>query len=331
VADFDLEICYKPGKQQKIADYLSRWRPCKVDSKRECVQCRPKTDTGATVTRRKRKLSPTVGGLDSESALSDRECCQTDAADDARGVINCCGDDCCCERGSMPGTDLNGTARQTVSDPDRSSGDAASACNCRLDGPTARSGGTGDESTDRRLSSGPAVALHSHGRTEDMPTDHLQAASAEQRNTDCGLKMSAVSFDRANDGLIAPVNSRRVMTRAQQQLRPNTDGQSQQLRTPNNAMKLPDVSLGSRCTREEIARLQDEDAALREMRSRLSAGGVADSASGWSDPDLMCYLRQLDSLVNRDGVVYRKFVDATGAVQYYQLLLPPSMRVACLD
>jgi hypothetical protein len=46
-----LEICYKPGKEQKIADYLSRWRPCEVDSKRECVQCRPKTDKGATVAR----------------------------------------------------------------------------------------------------------------------------------------------------------------------------------------------------------------------------------------------------------------------------------------
>jgi hypothetical protein len=112
-----------------------------------------------------------------------------------------------------------------------------------------------------------------------MPTDHLQTASAEHRNTDCGLKMSAVSFDRANDGLIAPVNLRRVMTRAQRQSRPSIDGQSQQLRPPNNAMKLSDVSLGSRWTREEIARLQDGDAVLREVRGRLSAGGVADSAA----------------------------------------------------
>ena len=81
-------------------------------------------------------------------------------------------------------------------------------------------------------------------------------------------------------------------------------------------------------------RLQGEDAVLRELRNRLSAGDVSSNADGagvGSDPDLICYLRQLDSLVVKDGVVYRKFIDTTGAVQYYQLLLPPSMRVACLE
>jgi hypothetical protein len=42
---------------------------------------------------------------------------------------------------------------------------------------------TRDGSTDRRLSSGPAVALRSHGRPEDMPTSHLETRAwiAENR------------------------------------------------------------------------------------------------------------------------------------------------------
>jgi hypothetical protein len=104
----------------------------------------------------------------------------------------------------------------------------------------------------------------------------------------------------------------------------NADGQRRQFRRPNVTLKLPDVSLGSQWTCKEILRLQGEDVVLPEVRNRLVAGDVSgnvDSAGGGSDPDLTRHLRQLDSLVMKDGVVYRKFIDKTGAVQHYQLLL----------
>ena len=298
LADFDLEIRYKPGKEQKIADFLSRWRPCEVDSERECVQCRPKMNRGATVARRN----------------------QIDAAYDTRGCVNHRGGDGRCKCGSTLDASDDRTMGPKLSDKDGSSeqefmtSDGAGVCNRRSDEPIE----TGE------------VSGSSAGPPRDVETvDHAGVGSQRNAERDVDPYMtSAPPCDRINDSEVWS-RSLRVQTRSHRDQ--STGGQ---VRPPNASIKLPDVSIGSQWTHDEIVRLQGEDAVLREVRNRLSAGDIPskeDGAGVGSDPDLICYLRQFDSLVMKDGAVYRKFIDTTGAVQYYQLLLPPSMRVACLE
>jgi hypothetical protein len=80
-----------------------------------------------------------------------------------------------------------------------------------------------------------------------------------------------------------------------------------------------------------IIKNQADDAAISEMRRRLAGGAVTSDATDSGDPDLQCYVKQCDSLTVIDGVVYRKFVDVTGTVEHFQLLLPLSMRAAFLS
>jgi hypothetical protein len=133
---------------------------------------------------------------------------------------------------------------------------------------------------------------------------------------------------------MTPVASRRVETRAQRrQQNSAADGRGATLtgRRAANAPKLPDIGLGADWTRDAIIQQQADDAAISEVRRVLAAGGAPSDATNSGDPDLQCYLKQWDSLTVIDGVVYRKFIDATGTVEHFQLLLPLSMRAAFLS
>ena len=51
LADFELELVWKPGREQKLSDFLSRFRPCESDGASPCKQCRPKGGAGGVETR----------------------------------------------------------------------------------------------------------------------------------------------------------------------------------------------------------------------------------------------------------------------------------------
>jgi hypothetical protein len=329
LSNFDLQIQYRPGCQQQLADFLSRWRPCEVATQSTCSQCRPKGSKVSRVVRRRGRPSRAGVATDDDRRSHEREdggtMTETEVLIDRSpeselrelsGRRSSPGSEATATS-SAPGTDcsepINLGGRTRLSDENR---------------------WTRNGSTDRRLSSGPAVALHSHGRLEDMPIDQLEAGSVDRRGTGCGQVTGAVSRDCANDRSITPVTSRRVETRAQRQQRDNAAdgrGATRTGRRSANAPRLPDIGLGADWTRETIIKNQGDDAAISEVRRGLAAGAVTSDATDSGDPDLQCYVKQWDSLTVIDGVVYRKFVDATGTVEHFQLLLPLSMRAAFLS
>lgn len=84
-------------------------------------------------------------------------------------------------------------------------------------------------------------------------------------------------------------------------------------------------------TKEEVRRLQQEDANIGPVMSWLETGlrppkEVLDSG----DPEIKSYWMQWDSLTLTDGLVYRKFERPDGICQYLQLLVPRSMRCTFL-
>jgi hypothetical protein len=228
-------------------------------------------------------------------------------------------------------------------EPDSSPGSVTAGAPCSMDGDGWRvpiDSGAGSESgpTDRSPS-GPVIAPRSHDRPQDKRTSDLETEGVSHKGLEYRPKTGAVSHDSANDQLITPVASRRVETRAQRrQWNSAADGRGATLtgRRAANAPRLPDIDLGADWTRDAIIQQQAGDAAISEVRRVLAAGGAPSDTTDSGDLDLQCYLKQWDSLTVIDGVVYRKFVDATGhiwtgTVRHFQLLLPLSTQAAFLS
>jgi hypothetical protein len=167
-------------------------------------------------------------------------------------------------------TDADRTMRPEFSDTDRSSGhtlivsDNAGVCNRRFDEPIAMSGEVDDESTCKRER---VVKWSWHNPPRDAETVDNAVGIGSQN--DAGQDVDryvtgAPPRDRAT-GSVTWASSLRVQTRSQ--MKQSTGGQGRQLRRPNAPFKLPDISLGSQWTRDEIVRLQGEDPVLREVRT----------------------------------------------------------------
>jgi hypothetical protein len=73
---------------------------------------------------------------------------------------------------------------------------------------------------------------------------------------------------------------------------------------------------------DEIIQNQSEDPVLSEVRQWLQAGTRPDGNTISADFDTQAYLRQYNSLILRDNLVYRVFLDVRGNVKHNQLLQP---------
>jgi hypothetical protein len=51
LADFEIDLMWKPGSEQKLSDFLSRFRPCESGGYSICKQCRPKPGARGVVPR----------------------------------------------------------------------------------------------------------------------------------------------------------------------------------------------------------------------------------------------------------------------------------------
>ena len=49
------------------------------------------------------------------------------------------------------------------------------------------------------------------------------------------------------------------------------------------------------------------------------------------DRDVQCYLKQRQSLVLRDGILYRAFVNNDGTTKHFQLVVPKELRESFLE
>lgn len=363
LADFDIEIQYKPGSQQNVADYLSRFglRCCEFETGRDCKQCRPRV-VGARRDRNRSSTDEVVVGTPPRTphethvcergadSFFDRELINDGRGTDADGseTRSADGETAGTASGNVRARDrcaaIDGepiaAQRRVVAQISHGSTRAGSSVDCttrcgeqidvgvHVDGLQNLDTDGGTFGAQRR-----AVALVSHSPTRavvtaDVTVDRKTIDARPDEHQE--LDELAVPFDCGDNSGVC-VDSRRVQTRAQLNQQAGHQGRRGR---PNVALKLPDVSVGSRWTLDEITRLQGQDAVLSEVRRRLSVGNVvheADHANLGVDPDVVCYVRQLDSLIDKDGVLYRRFVDVTGATKFYQLLLPPSMRAAMME
>jgi transposase InsO family protein len=86
-------------------------------------------------------------------------------------------------------------------------------------------------------------------------------------------------------------------------------------------------------THEFLAEEQEADCDIAPVRAMIMKDEPKPS---WDSvrhlsPALKALYQQYESLVVRDGVLYRVFYDQTGAVNWYQLVLPRSLRMSLLD
>jgi hypothetical protein len=82
---------------------------------------------------------------------------------------------------------------------------------------------------------------------------------------------------------------------------------------------------------EFIITEQESDPVLLEVKQWLATGQRPVLSDLRADTALRCYYQQFDSLTVIDNIMYRKFVDVRGSLNYYQLLLPASMRASFLE
>ena len=69
---------------------------------------------------------------------------------------------------------------------------------------------------------------------------------------------------------------------------------------------------------------QTQDATLRHLKAKISNEDYSEETFLLDNRSKHC-LRNLDRIVLRDGILFRKNFDDVGQVKYYQMLLPQQL------
>jgi hypothetical protein len=99
----------------------------------------------------------------------------------------------------------------------------------------------------------------------------------------------------------------------------------------SNKTVMLDLNTVGELKKENLIAEQAADPVLATVRGWMIAQQRPDVKSVRSEPDLVCYFWQYDSIELRDELLYRKFVDADGKVKYNQLLIPSNLVATFLE
>lgn len=180
---------------------------------------------------------------------------------------------------------------------------------------------------------------------------HPPLAKPEMQTQASGLE-AAQRTHQAEGRDVGAAESRRVTTRAQSRVSINgTEGRdvatndvSSQRRTDraiqndqpaplsgNRRQHVPTLRLDDLWSHERIAQAQASDMQIATIKPVLETGIVPVDIAKNPDRDVQCYLKQRQSLVLRDGIMYRNFANSDGKTKYYQLVVPKELRESFLE
>jgi hypothetical protein len=86
------------------------------------------------------------------------------------------------------------------------------------------------------------------------------------------------------------------------------------------------LKLPSWLTLEEIRECQAADSVIKPIMNVIQTGETPAEVKFSPDKDMQCLLRQLESLVIEDGILYRNFYDVNMAVKYQQIVVHEQLR-----
>jgi hypothetical protein len=319
IADYDIKVEWKPGREQRIADFLSR-RPC--DGASICKQCRPcqgdkvrnvyvnssagpgtrcigqsvteSAEVNATpIVKHKPLIAPVIHADD---GMRTSERCENQIA-----PLSSC---------TLATDALMSTLRRASA-----AGEVASG---------GTSAGAPASYADIPCSEAQRVARTKTSVPCFVPTVDMFVNDAIEPTDDLRIEAEITKFVAKS---AVNTEARRVRTRAQTGDVQKRDGSRIDQLTRN---ALPIVPLNA-WPIDEIIQNQSEDPVLSEVRQWLQAGTRPDGNTISADFDTQAYLRQYDSLILRDNLAYRVFLDVRGNVKHHQLLLPTNMRGPVLE
>jgi hypothetical protein len=319
IADYDIKVEWKPGREQRIADFLSR-RPC--DGASICKQCRPcqgdkmrnvyvnssagpgircigqsvteSAEVNATPIVKHKPLIAPVIHADDGMRTSERQ-------ENQIAPLSSC---------TLATDALMSTLRRASA-----AGEVASG---------GTSAGAPASYADIPCSEAQRVARTKTSVPCFVPTVDMFVNDAIEPTDDLRIEAEITKFVAKS---AVNTEARRVRTRAQTGDVQKRDGSRIDQLTHN---ALPIVPLNA-WPIDEIIQNQSEDPVLSEVRRWLQAGTRPDGNTISADFDTQAYLRQYDSLILRDNLAYRVFLDVRGNVKHHQLLLPTNMRGPVLE
>lgn len=106
----------------------------------------------------------------------------------------------------------------------------------------------------------------------------------------------------------------------------NPTGGRKRRRPLANVLQIADLWQSNHIIQE-----QQIDPILSIIKDAVVQGSISSDVRRDPRPEMQCYIRQLQSLTVRDGILYRMFVKPNGTVDHYQLIVPKSLREPFLE
>ena len=139
------------------------------------------------------------------------------------------------------------------------------------------------------------------------------------------------------DGEVDNIGVQRVYTRAQVQARTHTDVvtvQTQHVAPPSATGRRKDPPKLTITELWSLAHIRDEqskDETISKIIPFILSGEEPVDLYKSHDRELQCLIKQRQSLVVKDGILYRAFSCANGKISHYQLVVPKSMRESLIE
>jgi hypothetical protein len=92
----------------------------------------------------------------------------------------------------------------------------------------------------------------------------------------------------------------------------------------------PEMSIDSLWERQHIRDEQAKDDAISSILPFIQSGEEPSDLRNSHDKELQCYIKQRQSLIVKEGILYRTFVNNDGSTSHYQLVLPRGLRESFL-
>ncbi|HSN23792.1 MAG TPA: RNase H-like domain-containing protein [Methylomicrobium sp.] len=296
LSDYDLSIEWISGASNRIADFLSR-----KDCNDSCKQCRQNPCSRS----RKVPEEQVVAAVQSNTAA------QVESRSPSRG------DTPLVDSGTVGGDRLTDMRTGTVDRESLSPVDRLSDVSCPSPVLADQRDRTMREPRARVLSevsttrvAGTAGQPETASAAQQPMTGRVQAVQTRAQRRQVGKPVT-----EAGDAAPVLLPGKDIVKRPRK----------------NTAAVHSSVGLAADWTIGYVADAQDSDLAIAQLKQWLVQEATPDSTDIKNDPNLIAYLRQLDSMKLIEGVVYRNFIDERGNTKYWQLVVPAKMRTEMLE